>query len=84
VNAVFGEVFPKAVSIAKKLLQDRELRSKNVPIMFISFIALMFAFFIITRFINQRLAGKFLKLDLNEIVDLYLYGIMVDKKEGRA
>ena len=51
INAVFGEVFPQAVEIAKKLLDGKELRSKNIPVMFLNFIALMFAFFIINRFI---------------------------------
>jgi AcrR family transcriptional regulator len=78
INAIFNEIFPRAVAIANRLLEGKELRSKNTPAMFMSFLALMFAFFIINRFISQRLVGKFIKLDLNEIVDLYLYGIMTD------
>ena len=80
---IFREIFPRGIDIAKKLLDERELRSKNIPVMFMSFLALMFSSFIINRFINQRTLGKFIKLDLNEVVDLYLYGIMADQQEGK-
>ena len=83
INTIFEEVFPRVLDISKKFLDGRELRSKNISVMFLSFLALMFAFFIINRYISQRLVGKFIKLDLKEIVNLFLYGIMVDNEEGR-
>jgi AcrR family transcriptional regulator len=83
INAVFSEVFPRAVGLASKLLERKKLRSKNIPVMFMSFLALMFAFFTFNRFINQRLVGQFVKLDLQEIVDLYLYGIVTNQEESK-
>ncbi|MGB2965115.1 MAG: TetR/AcrR family transcriptional regulator [Anaerolineales bacterium] len=83
INTVFGEVFPQAVDISGKLLEGRELRSKNIPLMFLIFISLMFVFFIFNRFINQRSVGKLIKLDLKEAVHLFLYGITTDSEEGR-
>lgn len=83
-NTVFGEVFPRAVATTKRLLEGKSLRSKNFSLMFLSFFALMFAFFIINRFINQRFLGKIVQLDLDEAVDLFLFGIMNDQREGRT
>ncbi|NOQ40448.1 MAG: hypothetical protein GQ562_09035 [Anaerolineales bacterium] len=82
-NTVFEEVFPRSVVTAKGLLEGKGLRLKNFSLMFLSFLALMFAFFIINRFINQRFLGKFIQLDLDEAVDLFLFGIMNDQKGGR-
>ena len=84
INAVFGEVFPRAVDTARKLLGGKELRSKNIPLMFMLFIAIMFGFFIVNRFISKRLVGKFIQLDLEEVVNIFLYGILPDKREGRS
>ena len=82
-NTVFEEVFPRSVAMAKGLLEGKGLRSKNFSLIFLSFLALMFAFFIINRFINQRFLGKIIQLDLDEAVDLFLFGIMNDQKGGR-
>jgi AcrR family transcriptional regulator len=84
INTVFSEIFPRAVDTARKLLGDKELRSKNIPLMFMLFLAMMFGFFIINRFISKRLVGKFIQLDLNEVVDIYLFGILPDQGEGRS
>lgn len=84
VNAVFEEIFPRALSMANSLLAKKGLRSKNIPLMFISFLALMFAYFILNRFVNHSLVGRYLELDLDEALDLYLYGIMGDHSEGET
>ena len=84
INAVFSEVFPRAVNTARKLLGGKELRSKNIPLMFMLFIAMMFGFFIVKRFINKRLVGKFIQLDLEEVVNIFLYGIIPDQGEDRS
>lgn len=83
-NTVFEQVFPRSVATAKGLLEGKGLRSKNFSLMFLSFLALMFAFFIINRFINQRFLGKIIQLDLDEAVDLFLFGIMNDQKGRRT
>ena len=82
-NTVFEEVFPRSVATAKGLLEGKGLRSKNFSLMFLSFLSLMFVFFIVNRFINQRFLGKIIQLDLNEAVDLFLFGIMNDQKGDR-
>ena len=84
INAVFSEVFPRAVDTARKLLGGKELRSKNIPLMFMLFIAMMFGFFIVNRFISRRLVGKFIQLDLEDVVNIFLYGILPDQGEGRS
>jgi AcrR family transcriptional regulator len=84
INAIFSEVFPRAVDTARMLLGDKELRSRNIPLMFMLFLAMMFGFFIVNRFISQRLVGKFIQLDLEEVVNIFLYGILPDQEEGRS
>jgi AcrR family transcriptional regulator len=83
VNTIFEDVFPRAVGMANKLLSGKDLRSKNIPLMFLNFLALMFAYFLISRFLNQRLLGRFINLDLDQALDIFLYGVM-DHQQGRA
>jgi len=84
INTIFSEIFPRALTTVKGLLEEKELRSKNYSLMFLMFIAVMFAFFIINRFINQRFLGRLIELDLDEAVDLLLYGIFNDQTGGRT
>jgi hypothetical protein len=81
-NTVFAEVFPRAVTTARELLNEKELRSKNISLMFMIFMATMFAFFIINRFINERFIGRVIQLDLDEAVELLLHGFLQGSPGG--
>jgi len=83
ISTIFRTVFPRAVNTAKGLLDEKELRSKNFPLLFLCFLTLMLGFFFINRFIDQRLLGKIIQVNLDEVVDLFLYGIRGDQREER-
>jgi AcrR family transcriptional regulator len=84
INTIFEEIFPRVVAAARNLLDTRDLRSNNLPLMFMIFLAVMFGFFIINRFINQRFLGKFIQLDLDQALDLLLYGMVNTQTGGRS
>jgi AcrR family transcriptional regulator len=82
VGLIATKIFPRAMQFAGAMFGKKgKMRTKNVPMMLLLFLAMVFIYFLITNFLDQKTIGKMVKLDLDEMVDIYLYGILKDETE---
>jgi AcrR family transcriptional regulator len=81
-SAIFKRVVPIGLRFAEGLFRRRgQLRSANVPLMMFAFLVLMFGYFFLERQIEERARLPLLRLDLDRLVDIYLYGILAERPE---
>ncbi|MBI3160804.1 MAG: TetR/AcrR family transcriptional regulator [Chloroflexi bacterium] len=81
-SAIFKEVVPVGLRFAEGLFRRRgQLRGGNVPLMMFAFLVLMFGYFFAQSFVEERVRLPLLRLDLDRLVDIYLYGILADRPE---
>ena len=83
--AMFSEMFPRALSFGARLREKRGTLREEIPfqLMMVTFIGLMFAFFMIQRVFGALTDfGPPQKL-LRQVVDIYLYGILREDKMDR-
>lgn len=76
--AIFAEIFPRALGFSETLKQKRgKLREDiSMAIMVVTFIGLMFAFFIFSSIFGSLANLGKPKEILHQIVDIYLHGIL--------
>lgn len=84
-DRLMNKLFPRALELAGYVFKHRgELRTKNIPLMMFAFMTLTFITFFARRFLKSKTFGKFFQLDLDQIIDIFLYGIMKDPPEAEA
>jgi AcrR family transcriptional regulator len=75
---IFSEMFPRALNFSTRLSQKRGTLRPEIPlpVMVVTFIGLMFAFYIFQRvFGAQNRLGTSRQM-LQQVVDIYLHGIL--------
>ncbi|TAK13786.1 MAG: TetR/AcrR family transcriptional regulator [Anaerolineae bacterium] len=77
---IFMQVFPIGLKFAERMFRKRgELRTNEIPLVLAAFLGLMFTYFLFTSLIASRLRRPLVRLDLDKLVDIFLYGILVER-----
>jgi len=80
VPKIFPRIFPRALAFAQKIFaKDGELRDIDLPVIFMVFFGLMFAYYLIHKFFAESRSELFPKFELSQVIDIFLYGILADR-----
>lgn len=77
---IFMQVFPIGLKFAERMFRKRgELRVSNIPLILTAFLGLMFTYFLFNSLIASRVRKPLVRLNLDKLVDIYLYGILAER-----
>lgn len=81
---IFQKLFPQALEFVK-VLEKKEGKLRDIPthIRLVSYLGMFFSYFLFNQFINRFKIFNAPRLDIDSMVDIYLYGIMEEPKQGQ-